>query len=121
MLRGVSVRRVQVASPRLESAGRSVRGEGASAARRGGRPGGGRRGGGKPGRAWTARKKTSDEYGILIRNLYAGSHFSSREIHAIAIASVVPPLTPTIVDLCVRYFGIAPLVVGPGVQPCVSI
>ena len=72
-------------------------------------------------RVWTDREKTSDEYGILIRNLYDGSHFSSREIHAIAIASVVPPLTPTIVDLCVRYFGIAPLVVGPGVKTGISI
>jgi type III pantothenate kinase len=34
---------------------------------------------------------------------------------------VVPPLTPTIVDLCVRYFGIHPLVVGPGVKTGISI
>ncbi len=40
-------------------------------------------------RVWTDREKTSDEYGILIRNLYYGSHLSSREIHSIAIASVV--------------------------------
>ena len=72
-------------------------------------------------RVWTDREKTSDEYGILIRNLYDGSHFSSREINAIAVASVVPPLTPTIVDLCSRYFGIAPLVVGPGVKTGISI
>ena len=72
-------------------------------------------------RVWTDREKTSDEYGILIRNLYDGSHLSSREIHAIAISSVVPPLTPTIVDLCVRYFGITPLVVGPGVRTGISI
>ncbi len=72
-------------------------------------------------RVWTDREKTSDEYGILIRNLYDGSHLSSREIGAIAISSVVPPLTPTIVDLCVRYFGITPMVVGPGVKTGISI
>ncbi|MBF8258656.1 MAG: Type III pantothenate kinase [Actinobacteria bacterium] len=72
-------------------------------------------------RVWTDREKTSDEYGILIRNLYDGSHFSSREINAIAIASVVPPLTPTIVELCEQYFGISPLVVGPGVKTGISI
>ena len=72
-------------------------------------------------RVWTDREKTSDEYGILIRNLYDGSHFSSREINAIAIASVVPPLTPTIIDLCEQYFGITPLVVGPGMKTGISI
>ena len=72
-------------------------------------------------RVFTDRDKTSDEYGILIRNLYDGSHFSSREIRAIAIASVVPPLTPTIVDLCERYFGISPLVVGPGIKTGISV
>jgi type III pantothenate kinase len=72
-------------------------------------------------RVWTDQQKTSDEYGILIRNLYDGSHLSSREVDAIIISSVVPPLTPTIVELCVRYFGITPLVVGPGVKTGISI
>jgi type III pantothenate kinase len=72
-------------------------------------------------RVWTDREKTSDEYGILVRNLYDGSGFSSREVHAIIISSVVPPLTPTIVDLCVRYFGIAPVVVGPGIRTGISV
>ncbi len=72
-------------------------------------------------RVWTDREKTSDEYGILIRNLYDGSRFSSHEVTAIIISSVVPPLTPTIVELCVRYFGIAPVVVGPGIRTGISI
>jgi len=72
-------------------------------------------------RVWTDREKTSDEYGILVRNLYDGSHLSSQEITAIILSSVVPPLTPTIVDLCVHYFGIQPLVVGPGVKTGISI
>jgi len=72
-------------------------------------------------RVWTDREKTSDEYGILLRNLYDASHFSSREIKAIIISSVVPPLTPTIVELCERYFGVMPLVVGPGIKTGISI
>jgi len=72
-------------------------------------------------RVWTDQQKTSDEYGILIRNLYDASHLSSREVTAIIISSVVPPLTPTIVELCVQYFGITPLVVGPGVKTGISI
>ncbi len=72
-------------------------------------------------RVWTDREKTSDEYGILLRNLYDASHFSSREIKAIIIASVVPPLTPTIVELCERYFGVTPMVVEPGIKTGISI
>jgi type III pantothenate kinase len=72
-------------------------------------------------RVWTDREKTSDEYGILLRNLYDASHFSSRHVKAIIISSVVPPLTPTIVELCGRYFGIAPMVVGPGIKTGISI
>jgi type III pantothenate kinase len=72
-------------------------------------------------RIFTNREKTSDEYGILIRNLYAASHFSSREITAIIISSVVPPITPIFVDLCANYFGITPLVVGPGIKTGISV
>lgn len=72
-------------------------------------------------RIWTDQQKTSDEYGILVRNLYDASHLSSREVTAIIVSSVVPPLTPTIVELCERYFGITPLVVGPGVRTGISI
>jgi type III pantothenate kinase len=72
-------------------------------------------------RIFTNREKTSDEYGILIRNLYAASHFSSREITAIIIASVVPPITPIFVDLCASYFHLAPIVVGPGIKTGISI
>jgi len=71
-------------------------------------------------RVWTDREKTSDEYGILLRNLYDASDFSSREIKAIILSSVVPP-TPTIMELCDRYFGLTPMVVGPGIRTGISI
>ena len=72
-------------------------------------------------RVWTDRQKTSDEYGVLLRNLFEASDFSSSDIKAIIIASVVPPLTPVIIDLCTRYFGATPMVVGPGIKTGISI
>jgi type III pantothenate kinase len=57
---------------------------------------------------------TADEYGVLLRQLFARS--GDPGIAGIAVSSVVPPLTTVVDDLCRRYLGIAPLVVGPGVR-----
>ncbi len=60
--------------------------------------------------------KTDDEYAMVLRALfqYAGLAFSA--IKSAAISSVVPPLTDVFERLCERYFGVTPLVVGPGVR-----
>jgi type III pantothenate kinase len=72
-------------------------------------------------RIFTDRERTSDEYGVLIRALYEGSHLSERQVTGIVISSVVPPLTPILGELCRRYFQCSPLVVGPGTRTGVSI
>jgi len=60
--------------------------------------------------------KTDDEYAMILRGLfqYAGLEFPA--VESAAISSVVPPLTEVFERLCSRYFGVAPLVVGPGVR-----
>lgn len=72
-------------------------------------------------RIYTDRERTSDEYGVLIRSLYEGSHLSGREVTGVVLSSVVPPLTPILVEFCRRYFECSPLVVGPGTRTGVSI
>ena len=67
-------------------------------------------------RLTTRREQTADEYGILVRNLFAGSGLDPARVEAIALASVVPPLTPVLVELARRYLGRDPLVIGPGVK-----
>jgi type III pantothenate kinase len=67
-------------------------------------------------RLTTRREQTADEYGILVRNLFAGSGLDAARIEAIALASVVPPLTPVLVELAQHYLGREPLVIGPGVK-----
>jgi type III pantothenate kinase len=67
-------------------------------------------------RLTTRREQTPDEYGILVRSLFAGSGLEPARIQAIALASVVPPLTPVLVDLARKYLGREPLVIGPGVK-----
>jgi type III pantothenate kinase len=67
-------------------------------------------------RLTTRREQTADEYGILVRNLFASSAVEPRSIEGVAIASVVPPLTPVLVELARLYLGLEPLVVEPGVR-----
>src|SRR5512143_4000179 len=67
-------------------------------------------------RLTTRREQTADEYGILVRNLFASSSLEQSAVDSVALASVVPPLTPVIVSLARNAFGHDPLVVGPGVK-----
>jgi type III pantothenate kinase len=67
-------------------------------------------------RLTTRREQTADEYGILVRNLFSSSGIDPREIGGVALASVVPPLTPVLVALSRQYLGQEPLVIEPGVR-----
>lgn len=64
----------------------------------------------------TDRSKTHDEYGLLFTNLIRYQSFAATEITAVAIASSVPPLVPTLEWMSQKYFHLKPLVVGPGIR-----
>lgn len=72
-------------------------------------------------RVSTDRLRTIDEYGVLIRHLFYLNGVNSEEIDAIIISSVVPPVMPTLERMCQRYFGLTPLVIGPGVKTGMDI
>ena len=59
---------------------------------------------------------TVDEYGMLIVNLYQNSGVPAKAIDDIIISCVVPPTLNILDPLCQKYFGIKPLIVGPGVK-----
>ncbi|WP_427114036.1 type III pantothenate kinase [Megasphaera sueciensis] len=69
----------------------------------------------------TDRLRTTDEYGVLIRNLFNFNEVNADQIDAIIISSVVPPVMPTLERMCQRYFGVMPLVIGPGVKTGMDI
>src|SRR5947208_9871944 len=69
----------------------------------------------------SARQRTADEYAVVVRQLLAMHDIDTARIDAAIVASVVPTLTDTVVELAKRAFGIAPLVVGPGVKTGVAI
>src|SRR5215471_18059824 len=65
-------------------------------------------------RVQTDSRRTTDEYGVLVRNLLAGA--GNPAIGGIALSSVVPLMTQTFERMCREYLGAEPLVVGPGVR-----
>jgi len=67
-------------------------------------------------RVSTDKSKTTDEYGILVNDLFrlAGLGFDS--VKGIIISSVVPTLTGVLEKLSQQYFGFKPYVVGPGIK-----
>ena len=67
-------------------------------------------------RLTTRREQTEDEYGILLRNLFTSSGLDPSTITGVALASVVPPLTPVLVRLARQHLGREPFVVEPGVR-----
>jgi len=62
-------------------------------------------------RLTTLHDQTVDEYGILMRNLFAVDNVEPAAIHGIIISSVVPPLDSTLEQVARRYFSITPLFV----------
>jgi len=67
-------------------------------------------------RLTTARDQTVDEYGILTRQLFTLAGLSAREIRGVIIASVVPSLNPTLLEMAGRYFEAKALFVEPGIK-----
>jgi type III pantothenate kinase len=55
--------------------------------------------------------RTSDELGILLRALLSASDFDPTRIDGVAIASVVPPVTASLSDACIRYLAVAGTVI----------
>ncbi len=67
-------------------------------------------------RLTTIRERTSDELGILITSLCERHEIRKGDISGIIVASVVPPLTGTLVTMVSEYFGRVPLLFEPAVN-----
>lgn len=72
-------------------------------------------------RLTTIRERTSDELGILLTDLCNRNAIRQPDISGIVIASVVPPLTGTLVAMVSEYFGRVPLVFEPAVNAGIPV
>ncbi len=64
----------------------------------------------------TTRNCTSDEYGVLLRELFKASTVSMADINGTILSSVVPTINPILERTCQKYFGLTPHTVGPGTK-----
>jgi len=69
----------------------------------------------------TTRERTSDETGMLMISILQYAGINPSLIDGAIICSVVPPALHSVINAIKKYFGIDPLVVGPGVKTGINI
>lgn len=69
----------------------------------------------------TDKERTSDEYGLLFDQIFRYHGLGIEEVEDIIISSVVPPLMHTLPKMSLKYFGIEPMIVGPGIKTGINI
>jgi len=69
----------------------------------------------------TIHEKMPDEYGVLLDQLFHHRGYRPEQVTGVAVASVVPPLTPVFQQVCQDYLGQTVLVVDAGVRTGVCI
>ncbi len=69
----------------------------------------------------TDHDRMPDEYGIIILGLMRHDGLDFKQIHGVAMASVVPPLTHIFEEMVERFVKQKPLVIGAGIKTGVHI
>ncbi|HUT78688.1 MAG TPA: type III pantothenate kinase [Polyangia bacterium] len=72
-------------------------------------------------RVRTDRDRTTDEWGLTLKALFDLEDLKLDAVAAMAVSSVVPPAIHALRRAGSRYFGVEPLVVGPGVKTGLAI
>jgi len=67
-------------------------------------------------RVQTRAERTSDEYTVLLSELFAFRHVEHEAIHHACLSCVVPPVQNPVVEALVEYLDLNPLVISPGVR-----
>ena len=67
-------------------------------------------------RVATDRNRTSDEYAVMMRQLFELRGRNIGDVTGCILSCVVPPMQPVMMAMVERYFDVKPLVVGPGIK-----
>jgi type III pantothenate kinase len=72
-------------------------------------------------RLLTEARKTADEYGIMLQNLFRSANLKPEETEAVVIACVMPPLLGTLEEISRKYFHRDPFVIDAGVKTGITV
>ena len=69
----------------------------------------------------TEAGRMPDEYGLAINQLLPLKGVATKDISDVVVCNVVPPLTPTFIEVFESYLNVTPLVVGAGTKTGIRI
>lgn len=72
-------------------------------------------------RTETNPRKTADEIGIFLHQLFRHENLEVKDVESVVIATVVPNVMYSVLHMVQKYFGIKPMVIGPGTKTGIRI
>lgn len=72
-------------------------------------------------RLTTKVRRTSDEFGFILQTFATTAHIDRHDIEDVIITSVVPKVMHSFRNGVIKFFGINPVVVGPGLKTGISV
>lgn len=69
----------------------------------------------------TDSKKTADEYGIQVMQLFFQTNIKTQLIKGVIISSVVPNIMYSLEHMIRKYFKLTPMIVGPGIKTGINV
>ena len=72
-------------------------------------------------RVTTEDRRTADEFGAFLTQLFDTEHLAPSDVNAVVVASVVPNLDPTMAEACERFFGAQAEFLKPESQTLMSV
>lgn len=72
-------------------------------------------------RITTQIPRTSDEYGLLLRDLLVNKSIDVKKIEDVIISSVVPKIMHSLTSAVIKYFDKEPIIVGPGIKTGIKL
>lgn len=69
----------------------------------------------------TDSKRTADEYGVQVIQLFLQNKLDPTDVEGVIISSVVPNIMYSLEHMIIKYFEINPIVVGPGVKTGINV
>ena len=72
-------------------------------------------------RMTTKVRRTSDEFGFMLNTFLTRSNVTKENSEAIIVSSVVPKVMYSCVNGIRKFYGIEPIIVGPGIKTGISV